>query len=71
MQLDARREVSFGSAERGWSTSYEILKFGNDTALVYDRPVFVTETSPRGQVASGEVNEFDIIFYTGRRWVRR
>jgi len=69
LELDSRRGDSLGSAERSWSTRYEILRFGNNMALVHDFPVYVTATNPPGRVADGEQEEFDMIFYTGRRWV--
>jgi len=70
LELDMRRGDSLGSAERSWSTRYEILQFGNTYAKIHDFPVYVTETNPPGRVAHGEEEEFDILFFSGVRWVR-
>jgi hypothetical protein len=70
LEMDARRDSALGFAERRWSTRYEILRFGKTPALIHDHPVYVTETNPPGLVAEGEEEEFDIIFFTGQRWVR-
>lgn len=71
LELDARRTDALGSSERRWSTRYEILRFGDKTALIYDHPVYVTETRPPGKVAAGLEKRYDIIYYTGKRWVRK
>ena len=47
-------------ALRGWSRELDILKDDNlELVEVYHRPVYVQEAKP---------GEFDIIFFTGRRW---
>ncbi|KAL3916772.1 MAG: hypothetical protein SGILL_005029 [Bacillariaceae sp.] len=70
IQLDARLTTSIGSGDKNWAAKYEILVFENATEpiLVYDYPVYVTETTPSGGVAAGRLSEYDIIFFTGRRW---
>ena len=69
LQLDARLQSTLGTSDRTWSTSYERLIFNSTGAsMVYNRPVYVTLTDPPGQVATGEVDTFDIVYFTGRRW---
>jgi hypothetical protein len=59
LTTDERTEVFLGTRE--WSSSYEILRQSNGNLVeAYSRPVFVSEYSE---------GLYDIILYTGRRWV--
>lgn len=72
LQIDGRLG-SFQANGRIWSTEFEILRFENRTAVVYDHPVYVTKKNANVALvntntgSSGiprtEANEFDIIFF--------
>ena len=74
LEIDGRLG-SFQANGRKWSTQFEILRFENRTASVYDHPVYVTKknfgaslVTTLGGPRSTEPDKFDIIFFTGRRW---
>jgi len=68
LQID-KRLGPFHADGRKWSSQYEILRFENRTAKVYDHPVYVTALSrPLDSSSSTRTGGFDIVFYTGRRW---
>ena len=59
LEIDIRKEAFLSTRE--WSAKYDKLLFrNNETVQVYDRPVYTNEY---------EQGMFDIIMFTGRRWV--
>ncbi|CAB9498704.1 expressed unknown protein [Seminavis robusta] len=46
--------------DRDWSSQFKLLRHGNEPVLSYHRPVYVY---------FGRNAEFELLFFTGRRWV--
>ena len=68
-RLEIDRQLGpFQGQGRKWSSKFEILRFGNETAVTYDHPVYVTENAAYALQNNPDESEFDIIFFTGRRW---
>ncbi|CAB9518654.1 expressed unknown protein [Seminavis robusta] len=67
LEVDGRMG-DFRGIDRKWSEQFELLRFGNETAIVYDRPVYITQTDSLRLSQPQQQGEFDMIFFTGRRW---
>lgn len=68
LQTDGRLGT-FQGIDRKWSSHFEILRFGNTTATVYDKPVYVSRKEQGVSVLwNRDPDDFDIMFFTGRRW---
>ena len=60
LEIDTQGDPLLGT--RMWSDRFQRLSYDSgDVVSVYERPVYTSEVDPNGK--------FDIILYTGRRWV--